>query len=251
VELKDTPFEFRHRFWIFMGIFFVAFYLYAVDHVNSIQFLVGKLAHHGSRVSEDELARILFLVSAALVFLGGAIRMWGTSYLKTAVMGDKRVHSDRLLADGPFRYVRNPLYLGNVVAGAGIGLLASRSGFFVLAFGLLIFGLRLISHEEKELSATQGEPYLAYCKAVPRFIPSLWPRVPSAGNRPHWLDGFLGEFWWFSFGVAGVALAFTFQSTHPMRIYWSVAGGLMLLGWLLRRTLLPPAKPKPAENSSS
>jgi protein-S-isoprenylcysteine O-methyltransferase Ste14 len=251
VELKDTPFEFRHRFWIFMGIFFAAFFLYAVDHVNSIQFLVQKLAHHGSRISGDELARILFLVSAALVFLGGAIRMWGTSYLKTAVMGDKRVHSDRLLADGPFRCVRNPLYLGNIIAGAGIGLLASRLGFLVLVFGLLIFCLRLISHEEKELSATQGESYRAYCKAVPRFIPSLWPRVPSAGNQPHWLDGFLGEFWWFSLGVAGVALAFTFQSPHPMRVYYAVAIGFGILGWVLRRALLPPAKPAPAGNSTS
>jgi len=250
VELKDTPFEFRHRFWIFIGIFWLAFACYAVDHVNTIQFLVEKLAHNGSRISEDELARILFLVSAALVFLGASIRAWGTSYLKTEVMGDKRVRSERLLADGPFRYVRNPLYLGNLIAGAGIGLLASRTGFLVLFFGLLIFGFRLISHEEKELSATQGEPYRAYCKAVPRFIPSLWPRVPSAGNHPHWLDGFLGEFWWFSFGVAGVVLAFTFQLAHPMRVYWIVVIGVGSLGWLLRRTLLPPAKPEPTAKSS-
>jgi len=247
VELQDTPFEFRHRFWIFMGIFFVAFNLYAVDHVTCAVFVAEMLAHYDPRLSDVSWARIVFLFSAALVFLGGALRMWGTSYLKTAVMGDKRVHTERLLADGPFRYVRNPLYLGNVGAGTGIGLLASRSGFFVLAFGLLIFGFRLISHEEKELTATQGESYLAYCKAVPRFIPSLWPRVPSAGNPPHWLDGFLGEFWWFSFGVGGVALAFTFQ----LKVYWGFTLGFMTLGWVLRRTLLPPAKPASAGNSSS
>lgn len=250
MELKDTPFEFRHRFWIFTGIFWMAFMCYSVDHVNSIAFLTEKLAHRDPRLSEDALARILFLVSAALVFLGGAIRMWGTSYLKSEVMGDKRVHSDRLLADGPFRYVRNPLYFGNVVAGAGIGMLASRLGFLVLFFGMLIFSLRLISHEEKELTATQGEPYLAYCKAVPRFIPSLWPRVPSAGNSPHWLDGFLGEFWWLAFAIAGVALAFTFESAHPMRVYWGIALGLMVLGWALRRAILGPKKSPPAESSA-
>ena len=250
MESNEAPFEFHHRFWIFMGIFFLAFACYAVDHVNSIQFLAEKLAHRDPRLSEDAWARILFLVSAAFVFLGASIRAWGTSYLKTEVMHDKRVRSERLLADGPFCYVRNPLYFGNCVAAAGIGMLASRTGFLVLIFGLLIFGLRLISHEEKELSATQGESYRAYCKAVPRFIPSLWPRVPSAGNPPHWLDGFLGEFWWFSFGTGGVALAFTFQLTHPMRVYWGVTFGMMALGMVLRRTLLPPSKTGPPAKSS-
>ncbi len=246
MELKDTPFEFRHRFWIFVGIFWLAFACYAFDRETCVLFLAERLAHRGPRLSEDTWVRIAFLLSAALVFLGGAIRAWGTSYLRTAVMHDKRVHAERLLADGPFRYVRNPLYLGNVIAGAGIGMLASRTGFLVLVFGLLIFCLRLISHEEKELSAAQGESYRAYCKAVPRFIPSLWPRVPSAGNPPHWLDGFLGEFWWFSFGAGGVALAFTFQLAHPMRVYWGVTFGMIALGMALRRTLLPPSKTQPA-----
>ena len=246
MESKAAPFEFHHRFWIIAGIFFLAFACYRVDHVNSIQFLAEKLAHRDPRLSEDAWARILFLVSAALVFLGVWIRAWGTSYLRAEVMGDKRVRSERLLADGPFRYVRNPLYLGEVIAGAGIGLLASRTGFFVLVFGLLIFCLRLISHEERELSATHGESYRAYCKAVPRFIPSLWPRVPSAGNPPHWLDGFLGESLGLSFAAGGVALAFTFQLAHPMRVYCGVVLGMMALGMLLRRTLLPPRKTGPA-----
>jgi len=251
VDSKKAPFEFHHRFWIIVGIFFVAFFCYRVDHVPIALFLAEKLAHRDPHLSVIAWMRIVFLVSAALVFLGAAIRAWGTSYLRTAVMHDKRVHSERLLADGPFRYVRNPLYLANVIGGAGIGLLASRTGFFVLAFGLLVFCLRLISHEEKELSAAQGESYRAYCKAVPRFIPSLWPRVPSAGNPPHWLDGFLGEFWWFSFGAGGVALAFTFQLTHPLRVYWGVALGMGALGTVLHRTLLPPSKTAPAAKSSA
>jgi protein-S-isoprenylcysteine O-methyltransferase Ste14 len=246
VESKETPFEFHHRFWIFMGIFSLAFTCYAVDHVNCAAFLAEKLAHRDPRLSVDAWARIMLFVSAALVFLGATIRAWGTSYLKTEVMHDKRVRSERLLADGPFRYVRNPLYLGNVIAGAGIGLLASRTGFLVLVFGLLVFCFRLISHEEAELNATQGESYRAYRKAVPRFVPSLWPRVPSAGNPPHWLDGFLGEFWWFGFGVAGVAFALTIRLT----VYWGVVFALGALGMVLRRTLLRPSKAEPMASSS-
>jgi hypothetical protein len=47
-------------------------------------------------------------------------------------MRDSRVHTERVLADGPYRYVRNPLYLGNILMATGIGLMASRIGFLVL-----------------------------------------------------------------------------------------------------------------------
>ena len=54
-------------------------------------------------------------------------------------MRDSRVHTERLLADGPYRYVRNPLYLGNIFMAIGIGLTASRTGFLILSLGMTVF----------------------------------------------------------------------------------------------------------------
>lgn len=105
-------------------------------------------------------------------------------------MRDSEVHTEKLLADGPYRYVRNPLYLGNILMSAGIGLMASRIGFVVLSLGMTIFVIRLLLREEAELSRAQGEPYRRYCSAVPRLVPSLTPRVPSAGNAPTGPKGF-------------------------------------------------------------
>ncbi|MBA0088129.1 MAG: hypothetical protein HRJ53_24355 [Acidobacteria bacterium Pan2503] len=61
------------------------------------------------------------------------------------------------MADGPYRHVRNPLYLGTFLMSTGLGFLANRSGFVVLAAGAAIRILRLIGREEAELEKQQGQ----------------------------------------------------------------------------------------------
>ena len=129
-------------------------------------------------------ARIVIVVGAILVFLAAAIRTWGAAYLRTEIVHDTSQHSDRLVADGPFRYLRNPLYFANLPMAAGIGVLASRAGFIFLVLANWIFVYRLIFREEESMRANQGESYLAYCRAVPRFWPSAKPRVPAGNLKP-------------------------------------------------------------------
>ena len=119
---------------------------------------------------------IVIVSGALLVFLTAALRTWGGAYLRTAVVHDTAQHSEALVADGPFRYTRNPLYLANLPMAAEIGVLASRSGFIFLVLATWIFVYRLIFREEESLLKTQGESYRAYCQAVPRF----WPPVEAA-----------------------------------------------------------------------
>jgi hypothetical protein len=113
------------------------------------------------------------------------------------------------VADGPFRYTRNPLYLGSLPMAAGIGVLASRSGFIFLVLANWIFVFRLIFREEESLLKSQGESYRAYCKAVPRFWPALKPRVPSGDLRPDWGQAFAGEGFVWLFGIAELLIAVT------------------------------------------
>ena len=65
-------------------------------------------------------------------------------------------HSDALVADGPFRYTRNPLYLASVPMAAGMGVLACLSGFIFLVVANWIFVYRLILREEGALRQSQG-----------------------------------------------------------------------------------------------
>jgi protein-S-isoprenylcysteine O-methyltransferase Ste14 len=88
---------------------------------------------------------------------GAGLRTWAAAYLRPEVMRDHRLHDERLTADGPFRHVRNPLYLGNILMAAGMGLSASRAGAVALVAFMTPFGGRLILREEAALEAAQGE----------------------------------------------------------------------------------------------
>jgi protein-S-isoprenylcysteine O-methyltransferase Ste14 len=224
-----TKFEFKYRVWFFALLFCVSFFCYSFDKENAGQTVANWITNEFPHFNSDTWARIIFSAAAALVFIGALIRTWGTSYLRASVMTDSRLHTDRLLADGPFRHVRNPLYFGNILLAFGMGATMSRAGFFVLVLGMYIFVYRLIFREESELSESQGESYRAYCAAVPRLFPSISPRVPAAGNVPHWQDGLLGESMFWLLGTSVVVLAITLNGVA----FECVLGVAFVAPWLL------------------
>lgn len=83
-----------------------------------------------------------------------------------------------LLVDGPYRYSRNPMTLGAVLAYLGVALAArSPSG----VGNVLAFAASLVAYlkglEEAELAERFGTPYLAYRRSRPFLIPRfLGPR---------------------------------------------------------------------------
>jgi protein-S-isoprenylcysteine O-methyltransferase Ste14 len=223
MTFQATGFEFRNRFWIIAGIFTLGFFLYNLDHVNlAVQLSRFVLGGHpdDNSASFGHWITGFFTLATLLVTMGALVRSWAESYLHSSIVHDAALHGERLVADGPYRHVRNPLYLGNLFLAIGLGFLASRSGFLVISVGMAVFVYRLILHEEAGLFRSQGESYQRYVAAVPRLFPSLRPRIPAAGARPNWLDGFSGEiFMW------GGALAMAvFTLTHSLPDFWIVLG---------------------------
>jgi len=223
MSFQATEFEFRSRFWIIAGIFTLGFLLYNLDHVNLSaalsRLILGGHPDENAAAFGHWITR-LFALATCLVALGAFIRSWAESYLHSSIVHDAALHADYLVADGPYRRVRNPLYLGNLFFAVGLGFLASRSGFLVISLGMLLFVYRLILREETSLLQSQGESYRRYVTAVPRLFPSLRARVPAAGAKPNWLDGFTGEiFMW------GCALAIAvFTCTRSLSAFWIVFG---------------------------
>jgi len=209
--MRATRFEFERRFWIICAIYFTGFCLSRFDHVSFIAALRHLIAPSIIRGEPEAtvFARLVIATGALLIFLAAGLRTWGAAYLRTEVVHDTEQHSEALVADGPFRYTRNPLYLANLPMAAGIGVLASRSGFVFLVLANWIFVYRLIFREEESLLKTQGESYRAYCRAVPRFWPALKPRVPSGNLQPDWGQAFAGESFVWLFGVAELLIAVT------------------------------------------
>jgi len=116
------------------------------------------------------------IIGFLLVFIGEIIRLNGVHYAGGATR-TKKVGAPALCTSGPFGYVRNPLYLGNIIIYAGVVLMAG--GLFMwqllgitVAFFFLQYGL-IISLEEEILTGKFGSEYRLYLTTVPRFIPRM------------------------------------------------------------------------------
>jgi protein-S-isoprenylcysteine O-methyltransferase Ste14 len=215
-----SDFEFKNRFWIIGAIFFVAFATYNVDHQNAGAALTEWIARLCGTTATAADYKWTFAVASLFAVLAAAIRTWGTAYLNPEVMIAAGVQTSRLVADGPYRYVRNPLYFGNILLAIGFGMMASRIGCAVLVIGMMVFVHRLILREEVGIAAKQGEAYRAYCAAVPRLLPALYPRVPSANGTADWPGGFLGEAFMWVLAASVMVFAVSLQQ----RIFFWVLG---------------------------
>jgi protein-S-isoprenylcysteine O-methyltransferase Ste14 len=99
------------------------------------------------------------LAGAVVVVLGEIIRLWAVLHIGAI----SRTRSDRLgplVASGPFAYVRNPLYLGNILLWLGFALSALEYH-------------AIVRWEEQLLTTRIGEPYAQYMREVPRWLPSF------------------------------------------------------------------------------
>ncbi|MGH9704239.1 MAG: methyltransferase family protein, partial [Candidatus Acidiferrales bacterium] len=156
---------------------------------------------------------------------GALVRTWGAAYLQSSVVHDSKLHSSELVADGPYRHVRHPLYFASIVANFGFALAASRSGFFVILIPMTLLYIRLAGREEVELEREQGERYREFNQRVPKLWPSIAARVPATGAKPRWGQAFRGEAFMWGFAAAFGLFAITLNTT----VLWSAVGLALLI----------------------
>jgi protein-S-isoprenylcysteine O-methyltransferase Ste14 len=77
-----------------------------------------------------------------------------------------------LRTNGPYRFVRHPIYSGVLLFAAGIAATAG-SALAVLAFGALVGLLSVKARFEERLLAQHFAGYAAYARVTPRFVPGL------------------------------------------------------------------------------
>ena len=138
-------------------------------------------------------APVVTIVAAFIAAIGAILRVWGTAWLGPSTVIHGQMLAGAVMADGPYRYVRNPLYWGVWCMVAALVFLMPVSGALFTMTLITIFLLRLILGEEAFLIATLGEPYQNYLYAVPRLIPRLRTTLWPTGNKPHWLRAIASE----------------------------------------------------------
>jgi hypothetical protein len=146
------------------------------------------------------------------------------------------MHGDAVMAGGPYRFVRNPLYIGTGLFSLGVSILMPPSGAIFFLVANAIFYFRLILGEEDYLTQRLGDRYQEYRRRVPRLIPALRPRIASPGMRPSWLEGLVGECFTVGTTLCIAVLAWRYQPELLIRCLL-VCFGLSLIA----RALLPGA----------
>ncbi len=210
-----TGFEFRHRFFVIAFIFFAGFEFYWIDPTATGVWLAGLLRGRPldlASAGDRHVLQAIYWGAALLVIVAAWLRTWAAAYLPSRIVHSTLLHQESVVADGPYRHLRNPLYLGAILLAVGIGLAASRSGFCFIVIGAVLFYHRLILREEPQLLATQGEVYRRFAAAVPRLLPSLRPRLPASGARPEWGQALRGELFMWLFAASAVAFAATLSA---------------------------------------
>lgn len=252
--MKATRFEYRFRFWIHVLIYLLGFlapWTYWTSsnlgtqanaeplwlELSTLLFRQGWLTYN---------AAVLALLAAALVFtgLGAWLRVWGAAYMGADVVQSKiMLGADRVVADGPYRRTRNPLYLGTLLHTIGIALLMPPTGALFAIPLLWIFQVRLALAEEPFLEARFGQAYLEYKARVPRFLPTPAPQVAAAGHAPRWGQALLGELYFLGAFLTLAVFGWSFDRTVMRQGLLISAGVAIIARAFVSRTVAPTVKP--------
>jgi protein-S-isoprenylcysteine O-methyltransferase Ste14 len=132
---------------------------------------IGLIAHwiHPLRPFPPIPSRV---IGALLAAAGIALAKWGEKAQQRAGTNvDPRQPSTAIVVDGPYRFTRNPLYIGTTLIYLGVALLVDAAApLLLLPLLLVLIDRGVIVPEERYLEAKFGEPYRAYRKEVRRWF---------------------------------------------------------------------------------
>jgi protein-S-isoprenylcysteine O-methyltransferase Ste14 len=116
------------------------------------------------------------VVGMVVTAFGAAVALWCVFIFALLGKGTPAPFDPprRLVIRGPYKFVRNPMYLGAALALSGAALFyESMSLVGYAALFLLVTHLFVRLYEEPTLRRTFGEDYEAYCRRVRRWRPKL------------------------------------------------------------------------------
>ena len=114
---------------------------------------------------------------------GAPLMAWG--YLQYLLVGRYRhpraggtpgmeVPPQRIIDFGPYRFTRNPMYLGHLAFLLGLAVTFWSWFAMVILAGRAIWFHRRVLHDEARLEKIFGDEYTAYRSRVRRWIPGVW-----------------------------------------------------------------------------
>jgi protein-S-isoprenylcysteine O-methyltransferase Ste14 len=135
--------------------------------------IVGAALIAGLLVGRTAAARPLERRLGELAICGGLmLGAWGVAAVKRAGSNvDPYASTTSLVTAGPYRYSRNPMYLGLAGVSLGVALRApSPLALALLPPALAVLERGVVDREERYLEARFGDEYRTYRERVPRWF---------------------------------------------------------------------------------
>lgn len=118
----------------------------------------------------------LVVAGTPVVLTGVGIRLWASGVIEK---------NRQLATGGPYRYLRHPLYAGNILILAAFVVASGRWWAVLLATGFLLFYYPpAIEYEERKLRRTFGPAWDVYARDTNRLLPSF--TAPPERDRAGW-----------------------------------------------------------------
>ncbi len=229
--MKASAIEYRLRGLILTIIVVLGFWapwIQALDlgkRVSLLEWMALELSRAGL-LRFTYATPVVILTGALIAALGMVLRIWGAAYPGPCTVSARTMRAGEFESDlrmgGPYRYVRNPLYLGTWFMIAAIAFLMPPTGALFAVPVVTIFLLRLILAEESFLASRLGAPYQQYLHAVPRLFPRLRSPLPRTVSNPRWSIAVLSELNPISVFITLAVLSWSYD--HELMIKGIVVG---------------------------
>lgn len=159
----------------------------SLPEVHGIQKLIRKLRYHeASRqwfavlfvllvsVMGEPQHQLPLYIGTGIAAVGALIRLWASGH----VMKNKE-----LATNGPYAFVRHPLYVGNILLLLGFSLASSLWWSYLLMAALLFFYYPpTIAYEDAKLHNFFGESWEQWSKTTHALIPT-WPKRSAESEQ--------------------------------------------------------------------
>jgi len=123
-----------------------------------------------------------WVLGALFIVVGEMIRVAGVAAAGTVTRRRSR-NVQRLVTYGAFAWMRNPLYVGNLLI--WIGFVIGSQVLWFLPIAIVLFAVEyalIVRYEEGVLETTFGTEYLEYKRRTPRWVPRP-PKQPESGEH--------------------------------------------------------------------
>jgi protein-S-isoprenylcysteine O-methyltransferase Ste14 len=151
-----------------------------INHFRSYLLVVPVLFSFFCMYGEADPDYIVWPVGILLIVLGFGIRTWSQQHIH------RRLNlPHHLTTTGPYRIIRNPLYVGNMMLVVGATFLSELIWVIPISFlwSFSVYSI-IVRYEEGRLLERFGESYRGYLSRVPRWIPGIpifWPNGVITG----------------------------------------------------------------------